>query len=81
MVYTGPVFSFRLDHNDANPLRSKRFQPGWEVGLGFDIINFIQLSGGYRFGLGNAVADFEGFPTAVLHTNGWNLNATILFDF
>ncbi|MCH5222818.1 MAG: PorT family protein [Muribaculaceae bacterium] len=81
LVYTGPVFSFRLDHNDANPLRSKRFQPGWEVGLGFDIINFIQLSGGYRFGLGNAVADFEGFPTAVLHTNGWNLSATILFDF
>lgn len=81
MVYTGPLFSFRLDHNDTFPLKSKVFQPAWEVGLGFDVINFIQLSGGYRFGLGNSVEDFSGFPLATLHTNGWNFSATILFDF
>ena len=37
------------------PLATDRVQPGWDVGIGFDIVNFIQISGGYRFGLGNAV--------------------------
>lgn len=81
MVFTGPVFSFRLDHNNAEPLRSKVFQPGWEAGIGIDIINFIQISGGYCFGLGNSVAEFSGCPDAVLRSNGWNINATLLFDF
>lgn len=81
MIYTGPTFSFRLDHNNARPLASKTFQPSWEVGVGFDIINFIQITGGYRFGLGNAVKGFEGCPDAVLKRNGWNIAATILFDF
>lgn len=81
MVYTGPVFSFRLDHNDAYPLKSQVFQPSWELGLGFDIVNFIQLSGGYRFGLGNAADTFAGFPDAQLRANGWNFTATLLFDF
>lgn len=81
MVYTGPVFSFRLDHNHARPMTTKCFQPGWDVGIGFDIINFIQITGGYRFGLGNAVKEFAGQPDAVLHADGWNLAATLLFDF
>lgn len=81
MVYTGPGFSFRLDHNDAHPLKTKTFQPGWDVGLGFDIINFIQITGGYRFGLGNAVKDFTECPDASLRTDGWNLNVNLIFDF
>lgn len=81
MIYTGPVFSFRLDHNDALPLTSKKFQPGWDVGIGFDIINFIQITGGYRFGIGNSIKNFNGFPDASLKTDGWNIAATLLFDF
>ena len=81
MIYTGPVFSLRLDHDGSYPMTSKKFQPGWDVGIGFDIINFIQITGGYRFGLGNAVKNFVGFPDAELKTNGWNVSATLLFDF
>lgn len=81
MVFTGPVFSFRLDHNNAYPLKTKIFQPSWEIGLGLDIINFIQLSGGYRFGLNNVVDNFIGLPHSSLKANGWNIAVTILFDF
>ena len=81
MVYTGPVFSFRLDHGDAYPLSTKTFQPGWEAGIGVDVINFLQLSAGYRFGLGNSVKEFAGFPDASLRTDGWRVGATLLFDF
>ncbi len=54
------------------------FQPGWDVGIGFDVINFIQISAGYRFGLGNAAQSPE---KVTFHTNAWNVAATILFDF
>lgn len=53
-------------------------QPGWDLGIGFDVINFIQITAGYRFGLGNALSDPAD---ATLRTNGWNLSANILFDF
>lgn len=97
MIYTGPSLLFRLDHNDgiAYPdysdlppevitsrsikhFKTDLFQPGWDVGIGFDIINFIQVEAGYRFGLGNALDNSSDMR---LRTNGWNLAATILFDF
>ena len=81
MLYTGPLFSFRLDHKNAYPLKTKVFQPAWEAGIGFDVINFLQLSAGYRFGLGNAVESFAGFPDARYSASGWNFSATFLFDF
>lgn len=81
LVYTGPCFSFRLDHNNSEPLKTKVFQPGWDVGLGFDIINFIQVTGGYRFGLNNVVNGFKDCPEASLYSNGWNLTVNLIFDF
>lgn len=81
MIYTGPSVMFRLNNNKSNPFATKRVQTGWDIGIGFDFVNFIQLSGGYRFGLGNALNSFAGFDTASLHTNGWQVDATILFDF
>ncbi len=81
LVYTGPSFMMAVGSKSDNPLSTKRFQPGWDVGIGFDIINFIQITGGYRFGLGNAVDAFSAAPDATLRTNGWNISATLLFDF
>lgn len=80
MVYTGPSLLVRLGKGNPEQLSTKSVQPGWDVGIGFDIINFIQLSAGYRFGLGNAVSH-SAVPGAVLHTNGWNVSANIIFDF
>ncbi len=81
MIYTGPTLSLRLDHNNATPLRTHRSQYGWDVGVGFDIINFIQLTAGYRFALSNSIASSPLYPNASLHPNGWNISATLLFDF
>lgn len=92
MAYAGPSLMFRLDHNSgieydfpnspsSHPsltFKSKFFQPGLDVGIGFDIINFIQIAAGYRFGLGNA---FQSPADVTLHTNGWNVAASLLFDF
>lgn len=80
MVYTGPSLMVRLDHDDSSPMLTDRLQPGWDVGIGIDIVNFIQLTAGYRFGLGNAV---KAFPAegASLTTDGWNVAANLLFSF
>lgn len=81
MIYTGPSLAFRLGEGGGARLSSKRFQPGWDVGIGFDIVNFIQITGGYRFGLGNAIKDLPSDPEATLKTNCWTISATLLFDF
>lgn len=80
MVYTGPSLLVRLGKSNPEQMSTKSLQPGWDVGIGFDIINFIQLSAGYRFGLGNAVSR-SSVPGVCLHTNGWNVAANIIFDF
>ena len=80
MVYTGPSLLVRLGKGNPEQMATKSLQPGWDVGIGFDIINFIQLSAGYRFGLGNAVSH-SAVPGAWIHTNGWNVSANLIFDF
>ena len=82
VVYTGPSLMIKTDRvkNDS-PMTTMRLQPGWDVGVGIDIINFIQVTAGYRFGLGNAVKSFPERSDAVMLTNGWNLSVSLLFDF
>lgn len=81
LVYTGPSLMIRAGNSHGNPMATDVLQPGWDVGIGFDIVNFIQVQGGYRFGLGNAAKSFAAHPDARYRTNGWQVNATILFDF
>lgn len=82
MVMTGPSFMINLDKQPDNArLTQKRFQPGWNVGLGLDIINFIQLNAGYRFAFGNAVDHSFNMGDPKLRNKGWYVSATFLFDF
>ncbi len=84
MIITGPSFMIGLDgRNDQSPLTVKRFQPGWNVGLGVDFANILQLTAGYRFGIGNVAEVKDGAPESglSLHTSGWHVSAILLFDF
>lgn len=44
--FTGADFAWQL-----NKGAERRFHPGWRVGLGVSVINFVNISGGYRLGL------------------------------
>lgn len=85
MVFTGPSLMTGLDKNSPDLPGRKRFDAGWDVGVGIDIINFIQLQAGYRFGLTNAIAtalpESASTKAAKLHLNGWTVAANIIFDF
>lgn len=67
-LLTGPDFALRM-----NKAEGKNFHFGWDVGAGIDLINVLQISGGYRFGvndIGNGIKDSGAF-----------LNVGLLFDF
>lgn len=81
MIYTGPSLAFKMGDTYAEPLTAKTFQPRWDFGVGVSVVNFIQLTGGYSLGMGNAVKKFESQSEACLRTNGWHVAANILFDF
>lgn len=66
-VLTGPDFAFRL-----NKAVGSSTHLGWNVGGGIDIVNFIQISGGYRFGMNKIYG---------MRDNGAFVNIGILFDF
>ncbi|MCF0220397.1 MAG: outer membrane beta-barrel protein [Muribaculaceae bacterium] len=68
MVITGPDFGIRLNKDDT----SRRFHFGWNVGGGIDVVNFVQIIGGYRFGIndvsygGLKLKDSGGYIGAII---------------
>lgn len=81
-IYTGPALLVRLDGDAAGvPVGTRRLQPGWDVGIGFDVINFLQISAGYRFGLGNAFHN-SGMPdeSPKLRNDAVSISVALLFD-
>ena len=58
-IYLGPSFAFRVGNDNKAPLSSKVVQTGWDVGIGFDIVNFIQIAG--------ASGSVSVMPSAAIH--------------
>ena len=82
MIYTGYELGIRAGGGDERcPLDTRSIQSGLNLGVGFDIVNFIQLTGGYTFGIGNEVKKFQGFPNAKMKANHCNIAVSLLFDF
>lgn len=73
---------FNVGRNHAGEYATqRRFQPGWNIGGGFDI-GFLQVTVGYRFGLNNCIKRFDMRPGAEMRCNGIFVTAgLILRDF
>lgn len=82
-LFTGPDMMVRLDGDKTHDMR--RFMPGWQIGIGFDVINFIQIQAGYRFALTDAFPshDYVGAHVKApsMRTDAVTISAAILFDF
>ncbi len=80
-LYTGPSLMVRLDGDTAGtPCPTRRVQPGWDIGAGFDLLNFIQVSAGYRFGLRDIASSAPPGQDISLRRDGVEVSVTILFD-
>lgn len=82
-LYTGPTFAFKLDKNTVEYLKAKTCQIAWNVGLGIELFNHLQVGASYGFGINNVVekTNFGGISAEVLKVknNYWTISAAYLF--
>lgn len=95
-VFTGPQFGLRLDKkgeysftdqasNAIVQLQSRTFQMNWNVGLGVEFINHLQISASYAIGCNKIVKDIVNSTTPInidygkVKNNYWTVTAAWLF--
>lgn len=79
-AFTGPNFAFKLDKNIANYIKTRTCQVAWNVGLGVELINHLQIGAAYNFGINN-IAEHLGAntPDVKVKNNYWTVTAAWLF--
>lgn len=85
-VFTGPSVAFRLDKNGDDALfDTKTSQWAWNLGIGLEFINHLQISAGYGFGMNNII-DGKKIAGVEINTdnikaknNYWTISAAYLF--
>ena len=79
-IFTGPSFDFKLDKNTVEYFKQKTFQTVWNVGLGLEFVNHLQIGASYGFGM-NTVAKYAipGAEPVKFHNNYWTITAAYLF--
>lgn len=83
-IYTGPTLALKLGGDD-NFLKSKTCQWGWNLGLGLQLINHLQIGAGYTWGMNNvmkiAMPDLGGYSYDAIKVknNYWTVTAAYLF--
>lgn len=80
IIYTGPDFLFALNKHTIEDFKTKTCEVGWNVGIGLQLINHLQITGGYCFGL-NGVAKYVGInpEDQKVKKNYWSVSAAYLF--
>lgn len=81
-VYTGPSFALKLDKNTSEYWKTKTLQVAWNVGIGFEFINHLQVQGSYGFGINNVVkktTDINADGDLKLRNNYWTVTLGWLF--
>lgn len=79
-IFTGPDFAFKLDKEILNSMKTKTCQVAWNVGLGVEFIQHLQIAASYGFGVNN-IADKMGVnsPDFNVKNNYWTVTAAWLF--
>ena len=81
-IFTGPTFAFKLDKS----IMDRTYQAAWNVGIGVELINHLQVSGSYGFGMNNVAKEvFKGngilgnAEKLKANNNYWTVSAAWLF--
>lgn len=84
-IFTGPNFAFRLGKNVKNDIaniESRACQVAWNVGLGIQLINHVQIGASYAFGINNVVKNITDEIQTVkvkAKNNYWTVTAAYVF--
>lgn len=82
-IFTGPDFAFKFGgKNDV--FKTKTFQCAWNIGIGFELFNHLQIAGSYGFGMNNVfdhIADdkIQVTDDFKIKNNYWTITAAYLF--
>lgn len=82
-LFTGPDFAFKLGGKD-DVFKTKTFQCAWNVGVGIELINHLQIQGSYGFGMNNVFEHVVGDAATTTsdfktRNNYWTVTAAWLF--
>lgn len=80
-IFTGPDLAFKLDKNILNSMKTKTCQVAWNVGLGIELCQHLQIGASYAFGINN-IADKLNVVNATdlkVKNNYWTVTAAWLF--
>ena len=82
-LFTGPDFAFKLGGKD-DVFETKTFQCAWNVGVGIELINHLQIQGSYGFGMNNVFEHVVGDAATTTsdfktRNNYWTVTAAWLF--
>ncbi len=88
-VVTGPDFAFRVSKNLLDDVHAKKCSVGWDLGIGVELIQHLQVSATYTWGMNNAVK-YVGMVSSDVasintnsgikgNTNGWTITAAWMF--
>lgn len=82
-IFTGPDFSFKLDKNTWEDVKTRTCQVAWNLGLGVQLFKHLQVGASYGFGLNNIVSkvtDKINIPEDWnIKNNYWTVTAAYLF--
>lgn len=80
-IFTGPTFAFKLDKNTLDSFKTKTCQTAWNVGLGVELLNHLQIGASYGFGMNNVADKVFGVDAEKLKVknNYWTVTAAYLF--
>lgn len=81
-IYTGPSVAFKLGGDDSYA-NTKKTQWGWDLGLGIQLINHLQIGAGYTFGINKiakqAYNDLNTGHDIKVKNNYWTVTAAWMF--
>lgn len=82
-IFTGPDFAIKLGKSTVNEIKTKTCQVAWNVGLGVELVNHLQIGASYGFGINNIAEKVAGSYLNVqdlnLKNNYWTVTAAYLF--
>lgn len=85
-IFTGPAVAFKLDKDkDNQTLHTKTTQWTWNVGIGLEFINHLQIGASYGFGMNNIINGKEIGNVTIqteqlkAKTGYWTVTAAWLF--
>lgn len=84
-IYTGPSAAFKLGGSD-DYFKTKSTQWGWDLGLGLQLINHLQIGAGYTFGINKLanwtyrnVNEVNVVDNVKVRNNYWTITAAWMF--